>query len=155
MAFLTSACANGITGSNSQNELGEPYSIALDELISTDAALNNKMEYISLDFGKGIPLKESDKQIIEKHLQSKYNEKIYYFSYEQLLEEELVDDQDETRLKGILLRIEKQAQSDKKNNITIEVSKYRSNEGALSAQMTLTYQDGQWEVTKHTPTRES
>lgn len=63
-------------------------------------------------------------------------------------------DADETKLKGILLRIEKQEQSDQ-NNVTIEVSKYRSNEGGLSVKVTLAYQEGQWKVVNHAPTKES
>ncbi|WP_339789107.1 hypothetical protein NSQ38_10860 [Paenibacillus sp. FSL R7-0313] len=151
--FLISACAGGVTGSSQQNELGEPYRMALEELISTDTALNENMEYISLDFDKGIPLKDSDKKSIEDYLHSKYNVKIYSLTYEELIEEGL-SEQSENTLKGILLKIEKQEkQSD--NNIAIEVSKYLANEGSLSAKITLTYEEGKWRVATHTPTRES
>lgn len=127
--------------------------MALDELISTDAALNENMEYISLDFDKGLPIKDSDKKSIEDYLQSKYNVKIYNLTYEELVEEGL-SEQSESKLKGVLLKIEKQEQQSD-NNITIEVSKYRSNEGSLSAKITLIYEEGQWRVATHTPTRES
>ncbi|WP_336758956.1 hypothetical protein [Paenibacillus sp. USHLN196] len=127
--------------------------MALDELISTDKALNENMEYISLDFDKGLPIKASDKKSIEDYLQSKYNVKIYNLTYEELVEEGL-SEQSESKLKGVLLKIEKQEQQSD-NNITIEVSKYRSNEGSLSAKITLTYEEGQWRVASHTPTRES
>ncbi|MDT9720754.1 hypothetical protein QVE09_17695 [Paenibacillus sp. ClWae2A] len=151
--FLLSACARGVTGSSQQNELGEPYRVALEELISTDTALNENMEYISLDFDKGIPLKDSDKKSIGDYLHSKYNVKIYNLTYEELIEEGL-SEQSENTLKGILLKIEKQEkQSD--NNIAIEVSKYRANEGSLSAKITLTHEEGKWKFATHTPTRES
>ncbi|NUU57957.1 hypothetical protein HP548_28150 [Paenibacillus taichungensis] len=127
--------------------------MALDELISTDKALNENMEYISLDFDKGLPIKDSDKKSIEDYLQSKYNVKIYNLTYEELVEEGL-SEQSESKLKGVLLKIEKQEQQSD-NNITIEVSKYRSNEGSLSAKITLIYEKGQWRVATHTPTRES
>jgi len=69
-----------------------------------------------------------------------------------LIEEGLYE-QSESTLKGILLKIEKQEkQSD--NNIALDVSKYRANEGALSAKITLTYEEGKWKVATHTPTRE-
>ena len=68
--------------------------------------------------------------------------------------EEGLSEQSYNTLKGILLKIEKQEkQSD--NNIAIEVSKYRANEGSLSAKITLTYEEGKWKVATHTPTRES
>lgn len=111
------------------------------------------MEYISLDFDKGLPIKDSDKKSIEDYLQSKYNVKIYNLTYEELVEEGL-SEQSESKLKGVLLKIEKQEQQSD-NNITIEVSKYRSNEGSLSAKITLTYEKGQWRIATHTPTRES
>ncbi|GIP04393.1 hypothetical protein J28TS4_28000 [Paenibacillus lautus] len=151
--FLTSACANGVADSGDKIGSAEPYSLALDELISTDTALNENMEYISLDLDDQLPLKDSDKQSIEEYLQSKYNVKIYNFTYEQLIDEGLYDTEKST-LKGILLKIEKQEQSDK-NNVIIEVSKYRTNEGGLSSKITLAYQDGQWKVVNHTPTKES
>lgn len=125
----------------------------MDELISTDTALNENMEYISLDLDDQLPLKDSDKQSIEEYLQSKYNVKIYNLTYEKLVDEGLYDT-DKSTLKGILLKIEKQEQPDK-NKVTIEVSKYRSNEGGLSAKITLAYQDGQWKVVNHTTTKES
>lgn len=151
--FFLSACASGTTGSSQQNELAEPYCLALNELISTDTALNENMEYISLDFAKELPIKDSDKKRIEDYLQSKYNVKIYNLTYEELVEEKLHEPSEST-LKGILLSIKKQErQSDK--NITIEVSKYRSNEGAFTSKITLTYEAGQWKVATHTPTKES
>ncbi|PWW33356.1 hypothetical protein DET54_103348 [Paenibacillus pabuli] len=106
-----------------------------------------------MDFDKGLPIKDSDKKSIEDYLQSKYNVKIYNLTYEELVEEGL-SEQSESKLKGVLLKIEKQEQQSD-NNITIEVSKYRSNEGSLSAKITLTYEEGQWKVATHTPTRES
>lgn len=111
------------------------------------------MEYISLDFDDQLPLKDSDKQSIEEYLQSKYNVEIYNYTYAQLVDEGLYDT-DKSTLKGILLKIEKQEQSHK-NNVIIEVSKYRTNEGGLSSKVTLAYQDGQWKVVNHTPTKES
>lgn len=77
LLFLTPACASGVTSSASQDELAEPYRVALEELISIDTALNADMEYISLVLNEGVPLKNSDKQVIEEYLQKKYNVKIY------------------------------------------------------------------------------
>ncbi|ANA79566.1 hypothetical protein C7121_10275 [Paenibacillus glucanolyticus] len=153
VVFLISACANGVTDSDSRNGLAEPYRLALDELISTDTALNDGMEFISLDFDEQLPLEDSDKQSIEEYLQSRYNVKIYHLTYEQLVAQGLYYASD-TKRKGILLSIEKQEQSDQ-NNMTIEVSKYRSNEGGLTAKVTLAYQQDQWKVVNSTPTKES
>lgn len=58
-------------------------------------------------------------------------------------------------LKGILLTIEKQKQSINPDEMTIEVSKYRANEGSISLDMILAYQQGQWNVVKYAMIRES
>lgn len=159
MVFLISACSIKVTGgsgsnSDSANEWSEPYRLALDDIMSVDTALNEKMEYISLDYNKELPLSDSDKKNIEEYLQNKYNVKIYTLTYEQLVEKGL-HDQSETKLKGVLLKVEKHLQSDSKDNITIEVSKYRANEGAISAEIVLAYGNGQWKVSTYNSIRES
>lgn len=74
--------------------------------------------------------------------------------YEQLIEQKLYE-QGKTMLKGILLTIEKQKQSINPDEMTIEVSKYRANEGSISLDMILAYQQGQWNVVKYAMIRES
>lgn len=59
-----------------------------------------------------------------------------------------------TKLKGILLTIEKQNQSNK-NEMIIEVSKYRANEGAIGMELILTYQEGRWEIAGYGQIRQS
>lgn len=159
MVFLILACSikeSGELGSSSDsgNEWSEPYRLALDDIMSVDTALNEKMEYISLDYNKELPLSDSDKKNIEEYLQNKYNVKMYTLTYEQLVEKGL-HDQSETKLKGVLLKVEKHLQSDSKDNITIEVSKYRANEGAISAEIVLAYGNGQWKVSTYNSIRES
>lgn len=152
--FLTSACANDTSTADAQNMQTEPYRVALEELISIDTALNANMEYISLVMNEAIPLEDSQREVIESYLQQKYNVPIYNDTHEQLIEQKLVE-QDGTRLKGILLTMEKYKQSDNPNEITLEVSKYRANEGAIALEMILAYQEGQWEITGYVTERES
>jgi len=143
-----------LTSSGSQEDLTGPYRVALDEVISNDTALNADMEYISLVWEEGVILKSSDKQVIEEYLQKEYNIKIYNYTYEQLIEQKLYE-QGKTMLKGILLTIEKQKQSINPDEMTIEVSKYRANEGSISLDMKLAYQQGQWNVVEYAMIRES
>lgn len=154
LLFLTSACASGATSSNSQGELVEPYRVALDEIMLNDKALNENMEYISLVLNEDVPLNDSDKQEIEEYLQKKYNVKIYNYTYEQLIDEKLCE-MDGTKLKGILLTIGKPMQSDNKNEMNIEISKYRANEGAIALGMIVAYQEGQWKVVDYSTMRQS
>ncbi|MBW4079926.1 hypothetical protein [Paenibacillus sp. S150] len=58
-------------------------------------------------------------------------------------------------LRGILLTIEKQKQPDNGNELTIEISKYCSNEGAIALEMILAYQEGQWKVVDYGSMRQS
>lgn len=91
---------------------------------------------------------------IRNYLQNKYKVKIHTLSYEQLVEKGL-HDQSETKLNGVLLKVEKHLQSDSKDNLTIEVSKYRANEGAISVEIVLAYGNGQWKVSTYNSIRES
>ncbi|PWW34328.1 MULTISPECIES: hypothetical protein [Paenibacillus] len=111
------------------------------------------MEYISLVWNEGVTLKSSDKQVIEESLQKEYNVTKYNYTYEQLIEEKLYA-QEKTTLRGILLTIEKQQQSNNPDEMTIEVSKYRANEGAIALDMKLAYQEGQWKVVEYGMIRE-
>lgn len=154
LLFPISACASGVTSSDSQVNLVEPYFVALDEIMLSDTALNANMEYISLVVNEGVPLKASDKQVIEEYLQEKYKVRIYNYTYEQLIEEKLYE-RDGTMLKGILLTIEKPKKSDNKNEMKIEISKYRANEGAIALGIILAYQEGQWRVVGYDTIRQS
>lgn len=152
--LLTSACTNGVITSSSQDKSAEPFRVALDELMLSDTALNNNMEYISLVLNEGVILKDSEKKAIEEYLQKEYKVKIYNYTYDQLMEKKL-HDPNGTRLNGILLTIEKQEQSENENEMIIEVSKYRANEGAIALEMILDYQEGEWKVVDYITMRQS
>ncbi|KQY82276.1 hypothetical protein ASD24_16695 [Paenibacillus sp. Root52] len=154
VVFLISACANDTTDESSQNMRTEPYRVALEELISIDTALNANMEYISLVLNEAIPLEDSEREVIESYLKQQYNVPIYNYTHEQLLEQKYAE-QGGTKLKGILLTIEKCKQSDDPNEMMLEVSKYRANEGAIALEMILTYQEGQWGISDYVSERES
>ncbi|MCM3174094.1 hypothetical protein [Paenibacillus sp. MER 99-2] len=132
----------------------EPYRVALEELISIDAALNANMEYISLVLNEAVPIEDSEREAIESYLLQKYNVPIYNYTHEQLIERNFAE-QGGTRLKGILLTIEEHKPSDDTNEMTLEVSKYRANEGAIALEMILAYQEGQWEISGYVTERES
>lgn len=132
----------------------EPYRVALEELISIDTALNANMEYISLVMNEEVPIEDSQREMIESYLQQKYNVPIYNYTHEQLIKRNFAE-QGGTRLKGILLTIEKHKPSDNPNEMTLEVSKYRANEGAIALEMILAYQEGQWEITGYVSERVS
>lgn len=152
--LLLSACTSSMTSSSTKHEYFEPYRVALDELMTTDKALNDKMEYISLVFNKEVPFSDTDKQAIEEYLQKEYKVDIYNYNYEELIENKL-SEQNGTRLKGILLTIEKQETTDNSNEMIIEVSKYRANQGAIAFEMIVAQQEGQWKVGNYVTIRES
>lgn len=154
LVFLTSACANDTKTADTQDMHTEPYRVALEELISIDTALNANMEYISLVLNEEVPIEDSEREVIESYLKQQYNVPIYNYTHEQLIERDFAE-QDGTRLKGILLTIEKHKPSDNSNEMTLEVSKYRANEGAIAMEMILAYQEGQWEITGYVTERES
>lgn len=153
LMLLTSACSGVDAGKKSPDELAAPYLVALEEIITADAALNVDMEYISLVINEGVPLEKVDQQVIEEYLQNKYSLNIYNYTYEQLLEQKL-SKPGNTKLKGILVTIEKQSQPNN-NKMIIEVSKYRANEGAIGMELILSYQQGRWEIVDYGQMRAS
>lgn len=119
-----------------------------------DSALNRSMEYISIDDDQTVALSDSDGQHILEFLRRKYKVDVYNLTYEQLLKQGLYEG-NESNLRGILLRIEKVELADEKNEATLEVSKYRSNEGSISVKITLQYRDNHWMVVDHNTLKES
>ncbi|MCG7381960.1 hypothetical protein [Paenibacillus sp. ACRRY] len=87
-------------------------------------------------------------------LRTKYKVDVYNLTYEQLLKESLYED-NPSNLRGILLRIEKVELANEKNEATLVVSKYRSNEGSTSVKLTLQYRDNNWMVVDHISLKES
>ncbi|WJH29532.1 hypothetical protein N6H13_01700 [Paenibacillus sp. CC-CFT742] len=154
LVSLTTSCASAFTNVEGDNSLSGLYIAALEEVISTDSALNRSMEYISIDYGQTLALSDSDGQHILEFLRRKYKVDVYNLTYEQLLKQGLYEG-NESNLRGILLRIEKVELADEKNEATLEVSKYRSNEGSISVKITLQYRDNHWMVVDHNTLNES
>ncbi|MEO2203437.1 hypothetical protein ABGV42_06805 [Paenibacillus pabuli] len=120
----------------------------------TDSALNRSMEYILIDYNQTPALSDSDGQEIAKFLQTKYKVDVYNLTYEKLLKQGLYEG-DESNLRGILLRIEKVELAEDQNKVILVVSKYRSNEGAISVKLTLQYRDNNWMVVDLVTLKES
>ncbi len=154
LGSLTTSCASAFTNVEGDNSLSGLYIAALEEVISTDSALNRSMEYISIDDDQTLALSDSDGQHILEFLRRKYKVDVYNLTYEQLLKQGLYEG-NESNLRGILLRIEKVELADEKNEATLEVSKYRSNEGSISVKITLQYRDNHWMVVDHNTLKES
>lgn len=151
---LTSACSGRSTDAEAINSLDGLYRAALDEIISTDTALNTNMEYISVVFDQSIQPGDSDRQHIVEYLHQKYKVEIYKLTYKQLVKQGLYDG-DKSNLKGILLQIAKPEQPDQQNKVSIDASKYRSNEGSYSSKIILEYRKNKWTVVDHIPISES
>ncbi|MGD0030916.1 hypothetical protein SLT67_06100 [Paenibacillus illinoisensis] len=112
------------------------------------------MEYISIDYDQTPALSDSDGQHIMEFLRTKYKVDVYNLTYEQLLKQGL-NEGNESNLRGILLQIEKVELADEKNEGTLVVSKYRSNEGSISVKITLQYRDNNWMVVDLVTLKES
>lgn len=154
LVSLTTSCASTSTNADVDNSLSGLYIAALEEVILTDSALNRSMEYISIDYDQIPALSDSDGQHIMEFLRTKYKVDIYNLTFEQLLKQGL-NEGNESNLRGILLQIEKVELADEKNEGTLVVSKYRSNEGSISVKITLQYRDNSWMVVNLVTLKES
>ncbi|MHA7964111.1 hypothetical protein ACX93W_08190 [Paenibacillus sp. CAU 1782] len=153
--LLLSACAK--SGPDPTKELGEAYRVALEELIATDTALNSNMMYISLDLPQELDLSESDRKSIAEQLGNKHEVEVLSHSHEELIQQGLAE-ADSSNLNGILLRAEKQELTEDNSDnplLVLEATKYRGNQGAITAKITVAYKDGGWTVSNIIPLRES
>lgn len=154
LVSLTTSCSSASKNAEADNGLSGLYIAALEEIILTDSALNRSMEYISIDYDQTPALSDSDGQHIMEFLRTKYKVDVYNLTYEQLLKQGLIEG-NESNLRGILLQIEKVELADEKNEGTLVVSKYRSNEGSISVKITLQYRDNNWMVVDLVTLKES
>lgn len=154
LVSLTTSCASKFTNTEAETSLSGLYIAALEEVIWTDSALNRSMKYISIDDVQTPALSDSDGQDVMEFIRTKYKVDVYNLTYEQLLKQGLYEGV-ESNLRGILLRIEKVELANEKNEATLVVSKYRSNEGSISVKLTLQSMDNNWMVVDLVTLKES
>jgi hypothetical protein len=145
--MLATACSNTMP----KKDIGELYSLALDAYIPIDEGLNGGMKYIAIDMSNFKDLDNTDKEQILKHF-NKYNVEVMEATYEQLKAKGLYDPKTMV-LNGILLRVEKTENSNKK--FVVEGSKYRSGLGANGTKIVVELKNDKWQVTKADTTWES
>ncbi|WP_079913164.1 S-layer homology domain-containing protein [Paenibacillus sp. 32352] len=122
------------------------FTIAFDEFMSMDDALNDDMKYISLHIQnmKGAWTEEEQKQL-KQYFETKYKVDVIFYSYEELLDGQRTDET-KKRLQGILLNVEKVQSDETGTVVAIDGYKFRSPLGAAGQQLILKKQDSGWEV---------
>lgn len=143
-----------------ENKAVEMYKKMIDELIKTDEALNEKMQYIAIDlenfltfrideknekggFARG--LSKNEKQEILEYIQNQYQKEVKVASMKQLEEQGFVNKQT-GGIEGVAIYIE-QIQELTNNQVVISMAKYRSGLGAIFPTYELIYeQENGWQI---------
>lgn len=143
---LTAACGDKEeqtmkTGTRDNPDMGAIYSMALDQLMPMDSALNQDMKYLAIDMSNFTDLDHGDKAQILDYFR-KYKVKVMARTLDQLGETE--PGYMAKGLKGVLLYAESTVMSD--GEITVKAVKYRSGTGADFVDVVLTFENGKWSV---------
>lgn len=124
------------------------YMAIIDDIYQKDPGLNGDIEMIALDTTGWVELTQIEKEMIFSMMTEKYGMEVIDKTYEQLVEEGLVDKENLYFPKGILIDIENIKINDEKNKITYKISKWRSGLGAIgSDDVTAEFDGSEWEIT--------
>jgi hypothetical protein len=124
-----------------QDQTVDLYIKAFEAIISVDAALSDKMKYISLNFDNIESITGDQKEQINVYFKNKYNVETKNYSFKLLQENGFV--KSGNYIEGVLLNID---HVDRKsaNEVKISGSKFRSGTGADVLEVTLRIKDNKW-----------
>lgn len=117
------------TAAPSGSAVTRMYFDAIKEVYSEDTGLNGGISIISLDLSGANNLSAEEKEDLRDLVSSEYSFDIYTYTYDELVEQGLVDDKNLYFEKGLLFEITDNAITD--NAFTFQISKWRSGLGAL------------------------
>jgi len=105
------------------------YFEAIKEVYSEDSGLNGGISIISLDLTGAKNLSAEEKETLRYLVSSEYSFETYTYTYEQLVDQGLIDDKNLYFEKGILFEITDEPISG--NAFAFKISKWRSGLGAI------------------------
>lgn len=131
------------------NNLLEGYLALIDDIYQEDAGLNSEIDTIALDTTQWIQVTKINKEMIFAKVKEAYGYEVIEGTYDELAEQGLIDKENLSFPKGILIQIKEMEYNSKKETITCGISKWRSGLGAIGAgKVTAVLKDGVWKITK-------
>jgi len=133
----TSVLTTGAEFTTAETTLAEPsssavtrlYFEAIKEVYSEDSGLNGGISIISLDLTGAKNLSAEEKEALRYLVSSEYSFETYTYTYEELVDQGLIDDKNLYFEKGLLFEITDNPITD--NAFAFKISKWRSGLGAI------------------------
>ncbi len=137
--------ANGIEVLQ-ENNLLSGYIALVDTIYSMDTGLNNDISMMVIDTTKWVDITEEDKKIVLTAISEMYSTSVIDDTYEGLVEEGLINEEELTFVEGILIEITDMKYDKDKQTITCALKKWRSGLGAIGADAIAEYDGSEWIV---------
>ncbi len=131
------------------NNLMDGYLALIDDIYQEDKGLNNDIKKIALDTSEWINLTNLEQEMILTKVTAAYGLDIIEGTYEELVEQKIIDKDQLLFPDGILIKLSKITYDENKEEIKCAISKWRSGDGAIGADdVTAVLKNGSWEITK-------
>lgn len=131
------------------NVLIDGYLALIDDIYQEDSGLNGDITTIGLDTTGWVELTDIEKEIIFAEMKNTYGFEIAEGTSDELAEQGLIDKENLSFPKGILITISDMKYDKDKEEITCSIAKWRSGDGAVgSDNVTATYKDEKWTIKK-------
>lgn len=130
-------------------ELIEAYKAIIDDIYQEDNGLNSDISIIALDLKDIKDLSEEELGTLVEMVKESYDIDVMKATYEELIEQGLVDEDKLYFETGILIRIIEPKYDKDKKLLTYGIEKWRSGLGAIgSNEASAQYENGKWKITK-------
>lgn len=130
-------------------ELLEAYKAIIDDIYQEDSGLNSDISVIALDLKDIKDLSEEELVTLVEMVKESYDIDVMKATYEELIEQGLVDEDKLYFETGILIRIIEPKYDKDAKVLTYGIEKWRSGLGAIgSNKATAKYEAGEWKITK-------
>ncbi|KAE9629123.1 MAG: hypothetical protein JG775_210 [Defluviitaleaceae bacterium] len=126
----------------------EAYLKIIEEIYQEDPGLNQDISIIALDTTDIKNLNDWEKQILLVNMEQKYGKEVMESTFEELMNEGLIDKENRAFPEGILITITNPNFNENKDTLTYEIKKWRSGTGAVGYTGIAYYDNGTWIIEK-------
>lgn len=130
------------------NLLIDGYITIIDDIYKDDSALNSDINMIALNLSETKILSEADKEILFIKLHDLYGLEIKESTFDQLVEEGLINKEELYFPKGILINISNAEYNEDKKTLKFDIEKWRSGLGAIGYEGKAKFDGEKWTISK-------
>lgn len=130
------------------NLLIDGYITIIDDIYKDDSALNSDINMIAFNLSETKILSEADKEILFIKLHDMYGLEIKESTFDQLVEEGLINKEELYFPKGILINISNAEYNEDKKTLKFDIEKWRSGLGAIGYEGKAKFDGEKWTISK-------